>query len=85
MNEAKLVHGLDGKNTLGHVKLGDILGKRVVLDQHRHQVSTGQKLHHEVEVVGVLKRIVELDDPCGIRFGEDVAFGADVGQLARGR
>lgn len=41
MDESQLVNGFEGQDTLGHVKPSHVLAKGVVLDQHRHQVTTG--------------------------------------------
>lgn len=83
MNEPKLVDRLDRQHTLGHVEPRDVLGEGVVLDEHGHEVASGQELHEEVEVVRVLERVVELDDPGRVGLGEEVAFGADMGELCR--
>ena len=48
---------------------------------HSHQISTGEELHNQVQVVRVLKRVVELDDPRRVGFGEYVSLGSNVGQL----
>ena len=58
MNEAEVVHGLDRENALGDVEPRHVLRKSVVLDQHRHQVSSSQELHDEVQVCGILERVV---------------------------
>ena len=84
VDEAELVDGLDGEDALGHVEARDVLGERVVLDEHRHEVAAGEELHQEVEVVGVLERVVQLDDPGRVGLGEDVALGTDVGELRGG-
>lgn len=81
MDEAELVNGLDGEHTLGHVEARDVLAEGVVLDQHRHEVSSGKELHEEVKIVRVLERVVQLHDPGRVRLGEDVALGADVREL----
>lgn len=50
MNETEVVHSLNRKNALGNVEPRNILREGVVLDQHRHQVSSSQELHDEVQV-----------------------------------
>lgn len=85
MNEPELVNSLDGKNTLGDVEPSNILRECVVLDEHRHQITSGKELHDEVQVCWVLERIVKLHHPWRVRLGKDVALGADVRELrARG-
>lgn len=32
-------------------------------DLHGHEISSGQELHHEVQVIGILERIKQLNDP----------------------
>lgn len=82
MDEAKFVNRLDRQHTLGHVEPRHVLAEGVVLDQHGHEISSGQELHQEVEVVRVLERVVELNDPGRVGFGEHISFGADVRELS---
>ena len=63
MDESKLVDSLNGKCDLGHVKPRDTLREDFVLDQHGHQITTGQELHEHVEEGAVLERRVQLDNP----------------------
>jgi hypothetical protein len=58
MDEAEVVHGLDRENALGDVEPRHVLREGVVLDQHRHQVSSSQELHDEVQVCRILERVV---------------------------
>jgi len=55
MNEAQLVHSLDGQNDFCHVESCDVLAEDLVLDKHRHQVTTRQELHEHVKEGGVLE------------------------------
>lgn len=50
MYEAELMYSLDGKHALGNIKSRNIFRKRVVLDEHGHQVASGQELHYEVKI-----------------------------------
>lgn len=84
VDEAQLVDGFNGENTLCDVETSDIFREGVVLDQHRHEVASGEELHDEVQILGVLEGVVELDDPWGIRLGQDIALCAYVGELWRG-
>lgn len=81
MYEAKLVHGLNGQSKLSHVETSDILGEDFILDEHGHQITTGQELHQHVQESVVLKGSVKLDNPRAVRLGENVTLGADVGKL----
>lgn len=83
MNEAKVVDSLDSENTLCNVETGDIFRECVVLDQHRHEIASRQELHDEVEVGGVLERVVQLHNPRGVGLGQNIAFRADVRELAQ--
>ena len=58
MNETEVMHGLDRKNALCDVEPRHVLREGIVLDQHRHQVASGQELHDEVQVRRVLERVV---------------------------
>ena len=50
VNEAQLVHGLDGEHTFRDVETSDIFREGVVLDQHRHEIASRQELHDKVDV-----------------------------------
>ena len=80
-----MVDSFDSEDTLRNVETGDILREGVVLDEHRHQISTRQELHDEVEVGRVLEGVVQLHDPWRVGLGEDVAFGAYVRELVAAR
>ena len=58
MDETEVMHGLDRENALRDVEPRHVLREGIVFDQHRHQVSSGQELHDEIQVCGVLERIV---------------------------
>ena len=45
MDKSKLVDSFDRQYTLRDVEPCNILGERVVLNQHGHQVTPGQELH----------------------------------------
>lgn len=48
MYEAELVNSLNGERDLGHVEASDVLCEDLILDEHGHQVTTGQELHEHV-------------------------------------
>jgi hypothetical protein len=81
MYEPELVDGVDGQDAFCHVETGDVLAECVVLDQHGHEISTGEKFHEKIEILRVLERIEELDDPRRVGLGKHVALSADVGKL----
>ena len=45
MDKTKLMDGFYGKDDLSHVEASNILREYFVLDEHSHQVTTGQELH----------------------------------------
>lgn len=51
------------------------------IHSHRHQITSGQELHHEVQIRRVLERVVQLDDPGRVGLCEYVSLGSDVGEL----
>jgi len=57
------------------------MSARMSDDLHGHQVSTRQELHDQVEVVGILERVVQLHDPRRVGFCQDVSLGSDMSQL----
>jgi len=40
MDEAQFVHSLDSQDNFGHVEACNVLAEDLVLDEHRHQVTT---------------------------------------------
>jgi hypothetical protein len=63
VNISCFMNSFDGEHNLGDVKTGYILRKDLILDQHCHEISSGQELHQHIEEVGVLKGGVELHYP----------------------
>ena len=74
VNETKLVNGFNGKDNFCHVKARNILGKNLVLDEHGHQVTSGQELHEHVKESSVLESGVQLHDPRAVGLGKDVTL-----------
>lgn len=83
VNEPKVVDRFDRQDTFCHVEASDVLGKRVILNEHSHQVTSGKKFHDQVQVCWVLERVEELHHPGGIGFCQNVTLGAYVRQLTR--
>ena len=81
VDEAQLVNDLNGKDDLGHVKPGDILGEDLILDQHRHEITTREKFHQHVEEGRILKGREKLHHPRAVGLGQDVPFSPDMSQL----
>jgi len=52
--EAHCVDGLDGQNQLGDVELSEVMFKDSFFDQQTHEVTSGDVVHHEVQVRRVL-------------------------------
>ena len=55
MDKTEVMHGFDRENALGDVEPRHVLREGIILDQHRHQVSSSQELHDEIQVCGVLE------------------------------
>ena len=55
VDEAKLVDRFYRQHALRNVESRHVLGEGVVFDQHRHQVTAGQKFHDQVKVRGILE------------------------------
>jgi hypothetical protein len=63
VNESKAMDCFDRHDTFRHVEASDIFGKRVILNEHSHQVTSGKKFHDQVQVCWVLERVEELYHP----------------------
>lgn len=81
MDEAKLVHNLNSKSELGHVKARNVFRKDFVLDEHGHQVAAWEELHEEIQEGVVLEGREQLHDPSAVRLGEDISLCANVRKL----
>lgn len=81
VDKAQLVDGFNGQDNLGNVESRDVLGKDFILNEHRHQVSSGQELHEHIEEVRILEGRVQFDDPGTVRLGQNVTFGSNVSKL----
>lgn len=81
MYEPELVYGFYRKGYFSHVEASDVFGEDFILDEHRHQVTSGQELHKHVEEGVVLESCVQFDDPWAVRLGEDVTLGSDMSKL----
>ena len=58
MNETEFVNGLDSEYALGNIEPGHIFGECVVLDEHGHEVTSGEELHNKVQILRILKRVI---------------------------
>lgn len=81
MDEAQLVDSLDREGNLSHVETSNVFAENLVLDQHSHQVTTGQELHEHVEESVILEGRVQLDQPRAVGVGQNVTLSADVSKL----
>lgn len=81
MDESQLMHCFDSQGDFSHIEPRDVFRKDLILDEHGHQISTGQKLHQHVQECRVLERGVQFDEPRAVSIGKDVALGANVGKL----
>ena len=74
MYKAKFVNCLDSQGDLGHVETRNILGEDLILDKHRHEITSWQELHQHIQKCIVLESGVQLDNPRAIRFCKDITF-----------
>eukprot|EP00123_Amoebidium_parasiticum_P017429 comp23850_c0_seq1/m.41679 comp23850_c0_seq1/g.41679 ORF comp23850_c0_seq1/g.41679 comp23850_c0_seq1/m.41679 type:complete len:368 (+) comp23850_c0_seq1:444-1547(+) len=81
VDEVELVDGVQGQGQLSNVMAGGILRECVVADQQGHHVSPGQKLHHQIQVLGILERVVELHHPRVVCLRQYVSLRPHVCQL----
>ena len=58
VDEAHMVHALDGEHELGDVEARHRLGEDAEADEHAHEVAAGHVVHDEIQVLAVLKRVV---------------------------
>lgn len=77
----QIVHTFNGEDGLSNIEPGHVLTQDVFLHQQRHEVSSLQVFHDQVEVVLVLEGAFEFDDPWVIGEGQDIALGTDMRDL----
>lgn len=66
MDKSQLMDSFDGQDTLRHVESCYVLGESVVFDEHSHQITPREKLHDEIQIQWILKRVEQLHNPCRI-------------------
>lgn len=81
VDEAERVHTLDGTRELANIKSCQMLVKLAQFDQQIHEIAARHIVHHKIEILLVLKRIVQLDDPLVVRLGQYVPLGFHVRRL----
>jgi hypothetical protein len=48
---------------------------------HGHQIASRQKLHNQVQILRILKRVIQLHDPSRITLCQDISLCPDMCQL----
>lgn len=81
VDEALLVDSVNRHDYLGSIEACDVLRKDVILDEHRHQITSREKFHQHVEILCILKGRKQLDDPGAVGLCENIPLGSDVGHL----
>lgn len=81
MNEAKLMDCVNSKYTFCNVETRDILGERVIFDEHGHEVAAREELHDKVQRLCILEGIEQLNHPSGVGLSKNIALSTDVRQL----
>ena len=81
VDEPHSMDGLNGTDQLGDVEQREVLGKGAQLDEKAHHVSSGDVLHHKVEILAVLEREEELHHPFVVSLCENISFRLHVGHL----
>jgi hypothetical protein len=74
VNEAELVNSLNRKCDLSHVEASNVFSEDLILDEHCHQITSGQELHEHVKEGVVLEGRVQLDDPRAVCLGKNITF-----------
>ena len=75
------VHSLQRQNRLRDVKSRLVLGQGVAAHKKRHHVAAGKVLHHEVQKLVILKRVVQLDHRLVVHLRQEVPLRLDVVHL----
>ena len=78
VDEACVVNGLNGENTFGNVEAGRVLGESFITNQQRHHVAAGQEFHNQIEILGVLEAVVQLNNPVVVGEGKEIPLGPHV-------
>lgn len=82
MNKTHPMNCVNPPNTLRHVVPCSLFRKNVMFNQLCHHIPTTQKFHHKVQILIILKRIVELNYPRRFtRLCQNVAFCSNMCSL----
>ena len=54
---------VNGNDHFSNVKPGLIVGENVLFDEQVHEISSGNVVHDQIEVIVVLERALETDNP----------------------
>jgi len=72
---------VDCLHQLRNVEAALVLVERVLPHEVGHQVAARQVIHHHVQEIVILERVVEADDPVVLRLAQRVLLGAHVVHL----
>jgi len=81
MDVVHFVHSLDSENRLRNVKTTFIFSKHILAHKQRHQVATWKKVHHEVQILLILKGKLQVDDPRILGLDKDFTLCLHVRDL----
>ena len=79
VDDVPLVEVLEGEGDLGDVEARHPLVEEAVDGEQRLEVAPDEVLHDEEHVVGGLEAVEEAHDEGGLRYGQGVPLGYDLG------
>jgi hypothetical protein len=56
------MYRINGQTQLRNINSGLVLRQIIIIDENSHEVSSGYVLHDEVQVEGILERIIQTND-----------------------
>lgn len=77
MDDVIVVEIFEGEEDTGHEKFGLVLLESSHLPNVVSQVSAGEKIHNQVEVVSILEAIVHVDEERVFELRQQVPFVHD--------
>ena len=77
----QLMHRLNSEDSFSDVKPALIFTQDILFHQQSHQIASLEKLHHQVEVLFILERAFEFDNPRILCNGKNISLGPNVSNL----
>ena len=81
MNEVYLMDRLNGQDSFCNIKTTRLFTQDIFSHKERHEITTRQKVHDQVQILVILKAVLQINNPRVLGLDEYFPFGLDVVDL----